>query len=155
MPSPSLLIVTHSQSGRTAQLANAAINGARSEDGGATDIIVADPLSVAVETVQAASGYLFATPENFGYMSGALKYFFDRIYYPCENVLAGRAYGLIVSAGNDGTGAINSVQRIVTGLALVPVQPPLLSVGGVTDSALEEARLLGTTLAAGLDAGVF
>lgn len=131
------------------------MTGARSDDGGATEVIVADPLTVSIDTVQAAGGYIFATPENFGYMSGALKYFFDRVYYPCEAQLAGRAYGLIVSAGNDGRGAISSVERIVSGLSLVAAQPPLRVVGDPDEDALNEAHTLGATLAAGLDAGIF
>ena len=152
---PRLLIVHHSQSGRTAALADAVIAGACCPEAGAVDVQVGDPLTTTPEAVLAASGYLFGTPENFGYMSGALKYFFDRIYYPCEERLAGRPYGLFVSAGNDGSGAIRSVERIVTGLALTPMQPPLLCVGEVDAVALEAAHTLGMTAAAGLDAGVF
>lgn len=152
---PRLLIVHHSQSGRTRALADAVIAGARDPEAGDIEVAIGDPLTTGPDDVLVADAYLFGTPENFGYMSGALKYFFDRIYYPCENSLAGRPYALFVSAGNDGTGAIRSVERIVTGLALVPIQPPLLCVGDVDDATLDAARTLGMTAAAGLDAGIF
>ncbi|MEL7538482.1 MAG: flavodoxin family protein [Pseudomonadota bacterium] len=152
---PTLLIVYHSQSGTTSRLAEAVVAGARDPDAGDVNVIVADPLTVGPDTVLEADGYLFGTPENFGYMSGALKHFFDRIYYPCEGKLAGRPYGLFVAAGNDGSGAISSVERIVTGLALTRIQPPLLCVGEVDAQRLDAARELGMLTAAGLDAGVF
>ena len=79
---PTLLIVHHSQSGRTAALAEAVIDGARDPSAGSIIVDVKNPLETAPDEVLSADAYLFGTPENFGYMSGALKYFFDRIYYP-------------------------------------------------------------------------
>ena len=81
-------------------------------------------------------GYIFGTPENFGYMSGALKYFFDRIYYPCLDKVGGRPYALFVRAGNDGSGALSSISRIVTGLAIKEVQEPVLIAGDFDESRL-------------------
>ena len=152
---PRLLIVHHSQSGRTQALAEAVIAGARDPDAGDVDVVVGDPLTTSADDVLSADGYLFGTPENFGYMSGALKYFFDHIYYPCEGRLAGRPYALFVSAGNDGRGAVTSVERIVTGLALNAMQPPLVCVGDLSDDDIDAARTLGQTATAGLDAGIF
>jgi hypothetical protein len=83
-------------------------------------------------------------------MSGALKYFFDRIYEPCLDDTRGTPYALFVKARNDGQGAIRSVTRIVTGLAWREVQPPLLVVGPLAQSHLDAAAELGMTIAAGL-----
>jgi len=102
-----------------------------------------------------ADGILLGTPEHFGYMAGALKDFFDRTFYPAEGKTQGRPYGLFISAGNDGTGAQRSVERIVTGYGWVAIAPPLIAVGAMTDLALEQARTLGATMAAGLEAGIF
>ncbi len=88
-------------------------------------------------------------------MSGAMKYFLDRVYYPCEGKLNGRPWALFVRAGNDGTGAISSVRRILTGLAVKEVQEPLLIKGDFDEARLADCEDLGLTMAAGLEAGVF
>ena len=102
-----------------------------------------------------ADGFILGTPENFGYMSGAMKYFLDRVYYACENRLNGKPYALFVRAGNDGSGAISSMRRILTGLAVREVQEPVLIVGKFDEARLKDCEELGLTLAAGLEAGVF
>ena len=150
-----LLIVYHSQSGSTSRMAEAVIRGAGHEDIDGVDIRVKDALEATPEDVMWADGYLFGTPENFGYMSGALKTFFDRIYYPCLEKINGRPYALFVRAGNDGSGAISSIHRIVAGLALREVQDPLLIAGDFDESRLGDCEELGMTMAAGLEAGVF
>lgn len=147
-----LLMVYASQTGRTLQLIDAAADGAalladevtvrvlRAQDAGLADLLAADAL-------------LLGTPENFGYMAGALKDFFDRTYYPAQGQVEGLAYALLVSAGNDGQGAINAVQRIARGYPLKPYLPPLLVRGEVTEADLAAAHELGATLAAGLSLG--
>ena len=101
----SLLIVAHSQSGGTLQLARAALLGAQqSAPQIPTQLIPAAQISP--EIVAASDGLIIATPENFGYMSGLIKDFFDRCFYPCETAMVGKPYALMVSAGNDGTGAM-------------------------------------------------
>lgn len=102
-----------------------------------------------------ADAFILGTPENFGYMSGAAKYFLDRVYYDCEGKIDGMAYALFIRAGNDGSGAISSIRRILTGLAVKEVQEPVLIVGEFDDTRLTECEELGLTLAAGLEAGVF
>jgi multimeric flavodoxin WrbA len=87
-------------------------------------------------------------------MSGAMKYFLDRVFYPCEGKLEGRPWALFVRAGNDGSGAITSVRRILSGLGVREVQEPLLIVGEFDDSRLDDCEELGLTMAAGLEAGV-
>jgi multimeric flavodoxin WrbA len=98
------------------------------------------------------------TPENFGMVSGLMKDFLERIYPWFEDVpnrRPGMPYLLIAKGGNDGTGAVRDVTRIVTGLRWKPVLPPLVVSGSVTDEHLAAAREQAATLAAGVDAGVF
>lgn len=151
-----LLIVYHSQSGTTEAMAEAVIAGARDPEVDGVDVRVRSPLEASAEEVRAASGIILGTPENFGYMSGALKYFFDHVYYPCLEHTEALPYALFVRAGNDGTGAVSSVQRIVAGLQWKAVQPPLVVAGEANpDDYLPRCRELGLTMAAGLEAGVF
>jgi multimeric flavodoxin WrbA len=150
-----LLIVYHSQSGTTSKMADAVIEGARHPDIEGVDVWVRDALEASPDDVLWADGMILGTPENFGYMSGAMKYFLDRVYYPCENKVSGMPYGLFVRAGNDGSGAISSITRILTGLSVKQVQDPVLIAGEFDDSRLEECRELGMTMAAGLESGVF
>ena len=117
--------------------------------------LVRHALECSVNDLLAADGILLGTPEHFGYMSGALKDFFDRTFYPAEGKMAGRPYALFVSAGTDGTGTLRSVERIVTGYGWTAVAAPLLVVGPVTPEDLRQAEELGATLSAGLEAGIF
>ena len=102
-----------------------------------------------------AQAVLLGTPEKFGYMAGALKDFFDRTFYPTEGALAGLPYALFVSAGNDGTGAVSSVERIVSGYRWNRIAEPVIVVGEPEESALTRCRELGQTMAAGLALGIF
>ena len=149
-----LLIVYHSQSGTTSKMAEAVIRGANSPDID-VEVTVRDALDATADEFRACDGFILGTPENFGYMSGAMKYFLDRVFYPCEHDMAGKPYALFVRAGNDGTGAISSITRILTGLAVKQVQEPVLIAGEFDESRLDECEELGMTLAAGLEAGVF
>ena len=150
-----LLIVYHSQSGTTRTMADAVIKGAKNPDINGVEIQVRDALEASADDVLWADGLLLGTPENFGYMSGAIKYFLDRIYYPCEDKIDGMPYALFVCAGNDGSGAINSITRILKGLAIKQIQEPVLIVGDVDDSQLKECEELGMIMAAGLESGIF
>ncbi len=150
-----LLIVYHSQSGSTQKMAEAVLAGARSEDISGIDVRYKDALEADVEDVLWAHGLILGTPENFGYMSGAMKYFLDRVYYPSLGNVDGLPYALFVRAGNDGTGAINSINRILVGLSLRQVQEPVLIAGEFDESRLTDCEELGMTLAAGLEAGIF
>jgi len=150
-----LLLVHHSQTGSTAAMAQAVLDGARDPAIADVALRVASPLAADVEDLRWANALILGTPENFGYMSGALKYFFDRIYYPCLELTQGLPYALFIKAGNDGSGALSSVHRIVTGLRWREVQPPLIVVGDINAQALADCRELGMALAAGLEAGLF
>ncbi len=160
---PRLLIVYHTQSGGTAALADAAAQGARTID--ETELVVKRAGDATAADVLAADGLLLGTPENFGYMAGMLKDFFDRTFYDCENKVNGRPYSVFVCAGGDGTGAMREVDRIVTGLRMKKVHPGVIArrVGGMPGSSrghLDPADLakmeeLGTLLAAGIAYGMF
>lgn len=150
-----LLIVYHSQSGSTERMAQAVIRGATHADIDGVDVRVRSALDATADDLLWADGFILGTPENFGYMSGAMKYFLDRAFYPCEGRISGRPWALFVRAGNDGSGAIASIRRILTGLAVREVQEPLLIAGEFDEARLAECEELGLTIAAGLEAGVF
>ena len=150
-----LLIVYHSQSGTTSKMAEAVIKGAKHPDIEGVEVRVRDALEALPDDVLWADGFILGTPENFGYMSGAMKYFLDRVYYACEDKVGGIPYGLFVRAGNDGTGAISSITRILTGLSVKQVQEPVLIAGDFDESRLTECEELGMTMAAGLESGIF
>lgn len=150
-----LLIVFHSQSGSTSRMAEAVVAGARHEDVDGVEVRVRDALDASADDLLWADGLILGTPENFGYMSGGLKLFLDRVYYPCLDKVQALPYALFVRAGNDGTGAVTSVARIVSGLGLKQVHEPVMMVGDFDEAILADCEELGLTLAAGLEAGIF
>jgi multimeric flavodoxin WrbA len=150
-----LLIVSHRPSSNTEAMTQAVIAGVRHPDISGIDLRVVVPLEAGAEDVLWADGIILGTTENFGYMSGAMKEFFDRIYYPCLEQSQGLPYVLFVRAGNDGLGAQGSVERIVTGLSWKRVQPPLICSGPWRDEFLAQCEELGMTMAAGLEADIF
>lgn len=150
-----LLVVTHSRSGQTARLRDAVCTGARAMGEGEIELVLRPALDTTAEEVLAAQAVLLGTPENFGYMSGGMKDFFDRIYYPCLEHTAGLPYGLFIKAGNDGRGALAAIERIVTGLRWRLVLPPVIVAGDVTPADLTACEELGQAMAAGLSAGIF
>ncbi len=136
-------------------MAAAVIQGASDPAIESVELRILTPLDASVDDVLWADGIILGTPENFGYMSGALKYFYDLIYYPCLEHTQGLPYVLFVKAGNDGSGAVASVKRLVTGLRWREVQEPIVVVGDVQPAQIEACRELGMALAAGLEAGMF
>jgi NAD(P)H-dependent FMN reductase len=109
-----------------------------------------------MDDVLAARGILLFTPENFGYMCGAMKDFFERIYYPCLERTQGLPYCLCVRAGQDnGSGAATSVKRIVTGLRWREAQPALLCAGPYQEHFCDIVAEFAATFAAGLEMGIF
>jgi multimeric flavodoxin WrbA len=150
-----LLIVYHSQSGTTSQMADAVIRGAQSPDIGNVEVRTRTALEATAGDLLWCDAFILGTPENFGYMSGAMKYFLDRSFYDCVDRVDGRPFALFVRAGNDGSGAIASMRRILKGLAVKEVQDPVLIAGKFDEARLDECEELGMTMAAGLEAGVF
>jgi multimeric flavodoxin WrbA len=160
-----LLLVYHSVTGGTRQMAEAAAAGAQSEAG--VNVRLLEAMAAGAVDLLAADGYIFATPENLAALSGLMKDFFDRCYYPVLGQINGRPYAIMICAGSDGTNAARQAERIATGWRLRPVAEPLIILTHVqtpeailapkiiTASHLEECRVLGATMAAGLALGVF
>jgi multimeric flavodoxin WrbA len=150
-----LLIVAHSPSENTRRLSEAVLRGARSPEIQGVEAVLRPPLETGPEDVLAAQAIILGTTENLGYMSGALKDFFDRIYYPCLEKTQGLPYVLYIRAGMDGTGTSRAVERITTGLRWRAVQPPLICRGAFREEFAGQCEELGTLMAAGLEAGIF
>ena len=112
-------------------------------------------LEAGPDDVRWADAIILGTPENFGYMSGALKDFFDRVYQPCLERTVGLPYALVVKGDTDADGAVDSVERIVKGLGWKAVAEPLVVVGTVSASQLGAAYEVGATIAAGVAAGIY
>jgi len=160
-----LLIVQHSMTGGTLQMAHAAAAGAATES--ALTVKLMHASAAGPSEVLAADGYLFASPENLAAISGQLKDFFDRTYYPCLERLNGRPYATLICAGSDGQNAARQIERIATGWRLKPVAPALivctkaqtpeeiLRPKQISASDLKRCEELGALLGAGLGMGVF
>jgi len=119
------------------------------------NVIVKRCAEAGPEDVLAADGLILGTPENFGYMSGMMKDFLERVFYPCEGKVNGRPWALFVGAGQDGSGAATSVERIVLGLRLNKVHEPIIGLKDLTPDVLSNCEELGAAFAAGLAMGVF
>ncbi|MBM4242661.1 MAG: flavodoxin family protein [Deltaproteobacteria bacterium] len=148
-----LLIVFHSQGGSAQRLADAVLRGARRADG--VEVRGLRALDASLDDLLWAQAVIFGTPENFGYMSGALKDFFDRTFYPAQGKVAQLPYALFVKAGNDGTGAVTSVERIARGYPLKRIAEPVVVRGEVGEQDVLRCEELGETVAAGLTLGIF
>ena len=147
-----LLIVWSTQTGRTAQLVAAACAGA-AEFADAVEVASRRALDAGLDDLLAADGLIIATPENFGYLSGAVKDFLDRTYHPAEGRVDGLPYLMLVSAGNDGSGAVRALERIATGYRWKRVADALIVRGEPDAEQLAAARERGALLAAGLAFG--
>jgi len=152
---PNLLVVAHTPSPNTCKMTDAVASGASHEDITGIELKITRPLESGPQDVLWADGIIIGTTENFAYMSGAMKDFFDRIYYPCLEKTESLPYALFIRAGNDGLGAQTSIERIVTGLRWKQVQAPLICCGAWDETFLDQCEELGMTIAAGLEAGIF
>lgn len=160
-----ILLVYHSVTGGTLQLAQAAATGARREPG--VEVRLETAAAAGPQAVLAADGYLFACPENLAAMSGMMKDFFDRTYYAALDRIEGRAYATLICAGSDGSNAARQIERIATGWRLRCIAPPLivcvhaqtaeeiLRPKVIDQAGLGRCEELGATLAAGLALGIF
>lgn len=149
-----LLLVFHSQSGRTAQLADAAAQGVAAF-ADSVELRRRRAPEAGIDDLLWAEGLLLGTPENFGYLSGLMKDFLDRTYYPAEGKTIGLPWALFVSAGNDGTGAVRALQRIATGYRWREVAEPVIVRGEPDAAGLSRCSDLAQTLAAGLTLGLY
>lgn len=162
---PTLLIVFHSRTGGTRQMAEAAASGARAEAGVQVRLLSA-PQAQAADLLT-ADGYVFAAPENLAALSGPMKDFFDRSYYSALDRLNGRPYAALVCAGSDGESAVRQLTRIATGWRLRPVAAPIivcthaqtadaiLAPKTIAPEDLLRCTELGAAMAAGLASGIF
>ena len=150
-----LLVVGHTPSVNTHRLFEAVVEGASSIEIENVEVMAYRPFDVQPEDVQAAQAVILGTTENLGYMSGALKDFFDRIYYPCLEHTQAMPYAFYIRAGHDGTGTRRSIETITSGLGWRAVQEPLICRGDWQDAFVTQCQELGTAMAAGLEMGIF
>ena len=155
MPQRCLLIVAHAPSDNTKKLRDAVVDGAQSLDIQGVEVVCRNPFEAEPEDVLAAQAIILGTTENLGYMSGALKDFFDRIYYPCLEQSEGLPYAVYIRAGHDGTGTRRGIETIVTGLRWRSVQEPVICQGDWDDGFVPRCEELGAGMAAGLEIGIF
>lgn len=150
-----LLIVSHCPSPNTRTLTDAVVRGATSEEITGVEVRFLAPLDAGPEDVLRSDGIVIGSTENFGYMAGRVKDFFERIYYPCLEETRGLPYALFIKGGSDGTGAQKSIERIITGLSWRAVQDPFIMTGKYRKEWLQPCEELGMAMAAGLEAGIF
>jgi multimeric flavodoxin WrbA len=126
------------------------MDGATNEEIEGVEVVARPALAATAVDVLEADGYLLGTPANLGYISGALKHFFDLIYYPCLDATVRRPYGLFVHGNQDTTGAVRAVETITTGLQWQLAQPPVTVMGTPSREDLDACWELGAALAATL-----
>ncbi|MEU9348377.1 NAD(P)H-dependent oxidoreductase [Streptomyces sp. NPDC048278] len=149
---PTLLIVHHTPSPHCQAMFEAVVSGATAPEIEGVRVVRRAALSATAADVLAADGYLLGTPANLGYVSGALKHFFDQVYYPCLDETRGRPFGAYVHGGNDVTGALRALDSLTTGLGWRRAAEPVTVTGEPGKADIEACWELGATLAAGLTA---
>lgn len=147
---PRLLIVHHTPSPSTASMLEAVVDGATDDAIEGVEVVTRPALTCPEVDVLDADAYILGTPANIGYMSGALKHFFDRVYYPCLHTTQRRPYGLFVHGNDDTEGAVRAVSAIAKGLGWEPAREPVTVIGSPDRADLEACWELGATTAAGL-----
>lgn len=155
MTSKQLLIVAHAPSPNTQKLVDALLQGAQHPDIEGVSTRWIAPLQTQPDDVLWADAIILGTTENLGYMSGALKDFFDRCYYPLLEKKQGLPCALFIRAGLDGTGTRRAVESIITGLRWKWIQEPLTFKGEWQEDFLQQAEELGLSVAAGLETGIY
>jgi len=150
-----LLINVHCPSENTRRLRDALVEGASHPELIEVEVRVVEPLNATARDVLWADAVILGTTANFGYMSGAMKDFFDRTYDECLGETEGLPYALAIRGRSDATGALSSMERIISGMRWNAVQEPVISLGDFRAGFLDRWRELGMAMAAGLDAGIF
>lgn len=148
-----LLIVYHSQSGNTEQLAQAVYRGANCEQ--EVEVKILRAMEAGLDDLLASDAIIFGSPENFGFLSGGLKDFLDRTFYPAEPYQINIPYGFFVSAGNDGSGAVRQLDRIVKGYPLRKVNDAVIVKGLPDEAGCKRCEELGATFALALSMGIY
>jgi multimeric flavodoxin WrbA len=147
---PTLLIVHHTPSPAVHTMFQAVLEGATDRQIEGVRVETRAALGATAVDVLDADGYVLGTPANLGYMSGALKHFFDQVYYPCLDTTVGRPYGMYLHGNDDTTGARRGIETITTGLRWRLAHEPVDVIGPPSPEALDALRELGATIAAGL-----
>lgn len=142
-----LLIVHHTPSPTLEEMYQSARAGASTDEISGVEVLSRPALTAGAADVLEADGYLLGTPVNLGYISGALKHFFDQIYYPCLQATAGRPYAAYLHGNSDAAGALRALEAIATGLRWRQVRPPVVITGQPDASGLRECWELGAILA--------
>lgn len=150
-----ILIIYHSQTGHTARMAEHVAAGARSIPG--VEVTLKKTGDATLTDLLECDGLAIGSPEYFGYMAGMVKDFFDRTYEPArkDRRIFKKPYVIFVSAGNDGSGALNQIERICRGYPLKEVYDPVVAKGELDEEILRRCKELGKTIAAGCDAGIY
>lgn len=148
-----LLVLYQSQSGNTEALAQAVYEGAQLEQD--IHIQLLRVQDAGLKNLLQADALLLGCPENFGFMAGAMKDFFDRTFYPAQQQIIRLPYALFISAGNDGSGAIRQIDRILVGYPMKKIAEPVLCLGPAGEGELQACRDLGQATAAGLSMGIY
>ena len=149
-----LLLIYSSQTGHTEAMVSAVRDGV-AEFSDSVDLRCLHGLAAGLDDLLWAQGLLIGTPENFGYMSGAVKDFLDRTYYPAQGKVTGLPYAVFVNAENDGTGAVKAIERIALGYGWSKVAEAVIVKGELDDRTRASCIELGQTLAVGLSCGIF
>jgi len=149
----SILVVYHSQGGNNAKMAHAVAEGVNAMEG--AQAVLKDALEAGLEDMLTCSGLIIGSPEYFGYMSGAIKDFFDRTYEKARGDVFRKPYGVFINAGNDGTGALQSIERICIGYQFKKVHKPVIARGKITREILDACTEMGMTIAAGCVARIY
>ena len=149
-----LLIVAHIPSPNTLRLRDAVLAGATQADIAGVEVRAQTPFETVADDVLWSNAVILGTTENLGYMSGALKDFFDRTYYSCLDRTEGKPYALYIRGRHDGTGTRRGVESIVTGLRWRAAQAPLILRGDWQEAFVAQCEELGTLMAASLEAGI-
>jgi len=150
-----VLVVYHSQTGNTKRMAQALSRGSDSIENVAT--ILKQASEATIDDLLGCDGLALGSPEYFGYMAGALKDFFDRTYYQAQGrpEIFKKPYVVFISAGNDGFGALKSIERICVGYQFRKVYDPVIAKGDITQVHLAQCEELGKVIAAGCEAGIY
>jgi len=147
---PQLLIVHHTPSPALQAMLEAVRSGARDPELSGVEVAVKPALAATVPDVLAADGFVLGTPANIGYMSGALKHFFDQVYYPCLHAKRGAPFGMYVHGNSDTTGAVRGIAAITSGMGWAEVSKPVVATGPVGMDVERQCSELAATVAANL-----
>lgn len=150
-----ILVTYHSQGGNTRRMAEAVAKGVAQTAG--VTLVLKQARDTVADDIRGCRAMVICSPEYFGYMAGAIKDLFDRTYEELREDPAVRKlpYALVISAGNDGTGALTQIERILKGYRMKKAQHPIIAKGPVTEEALASCVEMGKTIAEGVKAGIF